>query len=301
MNVNSAQFLTNPVALFWREHRLGHFLFRLIIYALLTGLSALFLFPFFWMILSALKPEYQIYMWPPKWIPDPIQWSNFKDVFTHPYLPFATFVKNTMILEVGMITGRLLSCTLVAYGFARLNAPGKDILFGIVLATLMIPNAVLLIPRFILYSELGWINTFKPLIVPAWFGEAYAIFLMRQFVMQLPRDLDEAAIIDGASYPRILFSVLLPLMMPAVATVAIISFMGAWNDFMGPLIYLQSDKFYTLAVGLRYWEAGGNIEMRSQAQYMAAMCVIMSIPCIVLFFAAQNIFVRGIATSGIKG
>ncbi len=297
MDVKSIQFQTNPVALFWREHQIGSLLYRLIIYGLLIGLSLLFLFPFFWMILSALKPEYQIYMWPPKWIPDPIQWSNFKDVFTHPYLPFATFVKNTMILEVGMITGRLLSCTLVAYGFARLNAPGKDILFGIVLATLMIPNAVLLIPRFILYSELGWINTFKPLIVPAWFGEAYAIFLMRQFFRTIPKELEESAVVDGANTLQIIFRIIVPLSLPVLTVIAILSFKDIWNDFMGPLLYLNEQSKLTVSVGLAYL----NGQFDTQMNLLMAASVTLMMPTLILFFIAQRAFVQGITMTGLKG
>lgn len=297
MDVKSIQFQTNPVALFWREHRIGIRLYRLLIYSLLIGLSLLFLFPFFWMILSALKPEYQIYMWPPKWIPDPVQWSNFKDVFTHPYLPFATFVKNTMILEVGMIIGRLLSCTLVAYGFARLNAPGKDILFGIVLATLMIPNAVLLIPRFILYSELGWINTFKPLIVPAWLGEAYAIFLMRQFFRTIPKELEESAVVDGANTLQIIFRIIVPLSLPVLTVIAILSFKDIWNDFMGPLLYLNEQSKLTVSVGLAYL----NGQFDTQMNLLMAASVTLMMPTLILFFIAQRAFVQGITMTGLKG
>lgn len=297
MDIKTIQFQTNPVALFWREHRIGSLLYRLLIYSLLIGLSLLFLFPFFWMILSALKPEYQIYMWPPKWIPDPVQWSNFKDVFTHPYLPFATFVKNTMILEVGMISGRLLSCTLVAYGFARLNAPGKDILFGIVLATLMIPNAVLLIPRFILYSELGWINTFKPLIVPAWFGEAYAIFLMRQFFRTIPKELEESAVVDGANTLQIIFRIIVPLSLPVLTVIAILSFKDIWNDFMGPLLYLNEQSKLTVSVGLAYL----NGQFDTQMNLLMAASVTLMMPTLILFFIAQRAFVQGITMTGLKG
>ncbi|MGQ9849033.1 MAG: carbohydrate ABC transporter permease [Aggregatilineaceae bacterium] len=297
MDVKSIQFQTNPLVLFWREHRIGPLLYRLLTYSLLIGLSLLFLFPFFWMILSALKPEYQIYKWPPQWIPDPVQWSNFKDVFTHPYLPFATFVKNTMILEVGMITGRLLSCTLVAYGFARLNAPGKDILFGIVLATLMIPNAVLLIPRFILYSELGWINTFKPLIVPAWFGEAYAIFLMRQFFRTIPKELEESAVVDGANTLQIIFRIIVPLSLPVLTVIAILSFKDIWNDFMGPLLYLNEQSKLTVSVGLAYL----NGQFDTQMNLLMAASVTLMMPTLILFFIAQRAFVQGITMTGLKG
>lgn len=269
-------------------------------YVLAIVLVFLFAFPVYYMVAVSLMTQRELEAWPPLMIPKSFLWENYVRMFQA--VPLARWFWNTVRVTFFSVVGVTLSSAVVGYGFARFRFPLRDLLFLITLGTMMLPGQITLIPQFILFHKLRWINTFLPLIVPPFFGGgAFYIFLMRQFVMQLPRDLDEAAIIDGASYPRILFSVLLPLMMPAVATVAIISFMGAWNDFMGPLIYLQSDKFYTLAVGLRYWEAGGNIEMRSQAQYMAAMCVIMSIPCIVLFFAAQNIFVRGIATSGIKG
>lgn len=297
MATKTAPFQPNPVVLFWREHQIGSLLYNVVVYGLLIGLSLLFLFPFFWMILSALKPEYQIYMWPPKWIPDPIQWSNFKDVFTHPYLPFSTFIKNTMILEVGMITGRLLSCTLVAYGFARLNAPGKDILFGVVLATLMIPNAVLLIPRFILFSEFGWINTFKPLIVPAWFGEAYAIFLMRQFFRTIPKELEESAVVDGANTLQIIFRIIVPLSLPVLTVIAILSFKDIWNDFMGPLLYLNEQSKLTVAVGLAYL----NGQFDTRMNLLMAASVTLMMPTLILFFIAQRAFVEGITMTGLKG
>src|SRR5664279_4545875 len=154
---------------------------KIIVYALLVFLSAVFLFPLFWMITTALKPESQIFQWPPQWLPSPIMWSNFKDAFSNPNLPFSIFIGNTLVIELGVVTGRLISNTLVAYGFARLHAPGKNLIFTILLATLMLPQAAILIPEYILFNKLGWVNTFLPLIVPAWFGEAYAIFLMRQF------------------------------------------------------------------------------------------------------------------------
>ncbi|GIV76986.1 MAG: hypothetical protein KatS3mg050_1380 [Litorilinea sp.] len=156
----------------WQSRRFQRWIHHGVVYLLLAVLSLLFIFPFFWMVTSALKPEHQIFIWPPQWLPDPIRWENFREALGNPLLPFDRFFINTMILEVGMISGRLLSCVLVAYGFARLQAPGKDFLFTVLLASLMLPSAVILIPRFILFSELGWINTYLPLIVPAWFGEA---------------------------------------------------------------------------------------------------------------------------------
>ena len=284
------------VADFWRDHRLGKLLHSIVVYSLLIGLSLLFVFPFFWMLLSALKPEFQIYKWPPQWIPNPIQWSNFSDVLGNPYLPFDTFIKNTMILEVGIIAGRLLSCTLIAYGFARLEAPGKNILFGILLATLMIPNAVLRIPSFILFNEFGWINTFKPLIVPAWFGEAYAIFLMRQFFRTIPKELEESAVVDGANRLQIIVRIIVPLSVPVLTVIGILSFKDIWNDFMGPLLYLNDTSKYTVSVGLAYL----NGQFDTQMNLLMAASVVLMLPTLLLFFFAQRAFVEGITMTGLK-
>jgi multiple sugar transport system permease protein len=297
MSAKTTPFQTNPVIAFWQEHRLTRLLHSLIVYVLLVGLTVIFIFPFFWMILSALKPELQIYIWPPKWIPDPIQWSNFKDVFGNPYLPFDIFLRNTFFLEITMITGRLLSCTLVAYGFARLEAPGKNIVFGILLATLMIPNAVLRIPTYIMFSKFGWIDTFKPLIVPAWFGEAYAIFLMRQFFRTIPEELEESAIVDGANRLQIIFRIIVPLSIPVLTVIGILSFKDIWNDFFGPLLYLNQIKHYTVSVGLAYL----NGQFDTKMNLLMAASVTMMMPILILFFIAQRAFVEGITMTGLKG
>lgn len=288
---------TTGIASYLQGRRLGYLLNRVVVYGLLVILTVIFLFPLFWMITSALKPDYQIFLWPPKWIPDPIQWSNFKDAFSNPLLPFDIFIRNTMLIEVGMISGRLLSCTLVAYGFARLRAPGKNVLFAILLATLMLPNAAVLIPRFILFSELGWVNTFAPLIVPAWFGEAYAIFLMRQFFMTIPREMEEAAVIDGASVFSIIFRIIVPLSIPVLTVITILSFKDIWNDFFTPLLYLNQVEKYTVAVGLAYFNGQFNVEMN---QLMAASVTLM-LPVVILFVIAQRAFIEGISMTGLKG
>ncbi len=297
MGLKFTSQLFKPLVTFWREYRIDRILRAIIVYGLLIGLSLLFLFPFLWMVLSALKPEYQIYMWPPKWIPDPIQWSNFKDVFSNPHLPFKTFITNTMILEVGMISGRLLSCTLVAYGFARLEAPGKNILFAILMLTLMIPNAITRIPTFILFTKFHWINTFKPLIVPAWLGEAYAIFLMRQFFRTIPKELEEAAVVDGASRLHIIFRIIVPLSVPVMTVIAILSFKDIWNDFFGPLLYLNETKKYTVSLGLAYLNFQNNVQMN----LLMAASVTLMMPTLILFFIAQRTFVEGISMTGLKG
>jgi ABC-type glycerol-3-phosphate transport system permease component len=284
-------------ASWWRGRRFGEISHSVIVYALLILLSLVFVFPLFWMVTTALKPDYQVFLWPPRWIPDPIQWSNFREALTDPLLPFHIFVKNTMIIEVGMIAGRLLSCTVVAYGFARLEAPGRDFLFGILLATLMLPQAAVLIPRFLLFSRLGWINTFRPLIVPAWFGEAYAIFLMRQFFRTIPRELEEAATIDGASTLQVITRIIVPLSVPVLTVITILSFKDIWNNLLDPLLYLNDASKYTVAVGLAYFNGQFDVKMN---QLMAAS-VAMLIPVLLLFFVAQRAFVEGITMTGLKG
>jgi ABC-type glycerol-3-phosphate transport system permease component len=282
---------------FWERRRFGLTVRNIIVYGLLILLSLIFIFPFVWMVLTALKPEHQIFLWPPQWIPDPVEWSNFLVAFQNPQLPFAAFFRNTMILEVAMIAGRLVSSVLIAYGFARLRAPGKDILFVILLATLMLPKAIILIPQFILFSKLGWVNTFLPMIVPAWFGEAYAIFLMRQFFSTIPRELEEAAYMDGASTLQVIRKIIVPLSIPVLTVITILSFKDIWNDFMTPLLYLNEVGKYTVSVGLAYFNGQFNVQM---GPLMAASVVTM-LPVLVLFFVAQRAFVEGISLTGIAG
>lgn len=266
-------------------------------YAALILLSALFIFPFYWMIRSSLMPKHLLNIWPPVWWPNPPVWENYVEAFSNPFLPFGKFFRNTMILEVGMITGRLISVTMIAYGFARLRAPGKNFLFLILLMTLMLPGAVLLIPKFVFFSRLGWINTFYPLIIPAWFGEAYAVFLFRQFFMSLPRELEESAIMDGANIFQIITRIIIPLSIPVYAVITIFSFRDIWNDFMGPLLYLSSLDKYTIAVGLAFFSG----QYTSEPQLQMAASVVFTIPIILLFFFTQRAFVEGIQMTGLKG
>ncbi|MBI1257823.1 MAG: ABC transporter permease subunit [Chloroflexi bacterium] len=279
------------------DYKLGELGRKTLVYALLILLSATFLFPLFWMVTTALKPESQIFVWPPQWLPSPVMWSNFPDAFSNPLLPFNIFVGNTLLVELGVVTGRLISCTLVAYGFARLRAPGKNVLFALLLATLMLPRAAILIPEYILFNQFGWVNTFLPLIVPAWFGEAYAIFLMRQFFMTIPRELEEAAIIDGATTPRIIWSVIVPLSTPVLAVIAILTFKDTWNDFLTPLLYLNNTSHYTVAVGLAYFNGQNNVQMN----LLMAASVTLMLPIVILFIFAQKAFVEGISLTGLKG
>lgn len=275
----------------------GEFIRKLVVYGLLVFLSAVFLFPLFWMLTTALKSEAQIFRWPPQWFPDPIQWSNFQEALGNPLLPFGRFVVNTLIIEAGVVSGRLISCTLIAYGFARVRAPGKNLLFTILLATLMLPRAAIIIPEYILFNQFGWINTFLPLIVPAWFGEAYAIFLMRQFFMTIPVELEEAARIDGASTLQIIRRIIVPLSVPVLSVIAILTFKDNWNDFLGPLLYLSDSSKYTVAVGLAYFNGQYDVKMN----LLMAASVTMLLPIVILFIFAQRAFVEGISLTGLKG
>lgn len=281
----------------WRTRTVQEWIRNVIVYALLIILGVIFIFPFFWMVTSALKPQYQIFVWPPQWIPDPIMWENFAEALGNPLLPFHLFFRNTMIIEVAVLTGRLLSCTLVAYGFARLRAPGKNVIFAILLATLMLPAPVTMIPKFILFNRLGWVNTFLPLTVPHWFGEAYAIFLMRQFFMSIPRELEEAARIDGASTLQVIRYIIVPLSVPVLTVISILTFKDNWNDFMNPLIYLNNSRLYTLSLGLAFFNGQYDVQMNL---LMAASVAIM-LPILILFFFAQRAFVEGITLTGLKG
>jgi multiple sugar transport system permease protein len=282
---------------FYQTRRFNDLMHDIVVYSLLIVLSLLFLFPFYWMLSTALKAEHNVFLWPPQWIPDPVLWSNFKEALSNPQLPFSLFFKNTMILEIGIIVGRLISCTFIAYGFARLEAPGKDLLFGVLLATLMLPSAVTLIPRFILFNKIGWVNSYLPLIVPSWFGEAYAIFLMRQFFMTIPRELEEAARMDGANFLQIIIGIIVPLSMPVLTVILILSFKDIWNDFFGPLLYLNDLTKYPVAVGLAYF----NGQFRVQMSLLMAASVVVLLPLLIVFFIAQKAFVEGISLTGLAG
>ena len=271
------------------------FITRTISYILLFAGSMVMAVPFIWLIRSSLMEPKQIFTFPPEWIPNPFVWSNYKNALTA--APFFTYFKNTMFIVIFVMAGTLLTSALSAYSFARFNWPGKKIMFYLLLSTMMLPYAVTIIPNFILWNWLGFINTPVPLIVPAWFGGgAFNIFLLRQFFMTIPRELDEAAIIDGANYFQIFFKILLPLIKSALAVIAIFTFMGTWNDFLGPLIYLSDSDKYTLAIGLAQFK--GNYA--AQWNYLMAASTVVIMPIIVLFFVCQKYFVQGITLTGMK-
>jgi len=263
-------------------------------YVLLTLAALLFLLPLYWMIASSLKPQYQVFAQPPVWWPDPPQWQNYKQALTE--LPFDRYALNTLIIATGAVIGHVFSCTLVAYGFARLEAPGKRPLFIILLATLMLPYPMVMIPQYIIFSELNWVNSFRPLIVPTFFGNAFFIFLLRQFFLQIPVDLEDAARIDGANLLQIIWFIILPISRPAIATVAIFTFQFAWNDFLAPLIFLQDQSHYTLMLGLSFFRSSFKVNWA----YLMAASLSVAAPVILLFFFTQRAFVAGISLGGLK-
>jgi multiple sugar transport system permease protein len=252
--------------------------------------------PLAWLLSTSLKLEGREFVIPPEWIPNPIVWENYPTAMTT--LPFHIYFWNTLIVTLGSLSGTLLTGSMAAFAFARLRFPGRGFLFILLLSTLMLPQAVTLIPKFITFRYLGWINTLNPLWMPWWFGGgAFNVFLLRQFLMTLPHELDEAARIDGASNWRIYWSVLMPLCGPALITVAIFSFIHSWNDFLEPLIYLHDAKLRTLALGLRGFQ---DLYATQWTLMMAASAVIIA-PVLILFFACQRYFIRGIHLTGLAG
>jgi ABC-type glycerol-3-phosphate transport system permease component len=274
------------------------FVQRAISYALLTLGGVAMVTPFLWLVSSSLKDPNDIFIFPPQWIPSPPKWENYLEVVTK--LPFATYTRNTLIVTIPALLGQVLTATMAAYAFSRLRWPLRDQIFALLLATMMLPYAVTLIPVYILFKELGWLGTFLPLIVPAWFGGgAYFVFLLRQFFLTLPIELEEAARVDGASAFTIFTRIMVPLARPAVAVVAIFSFLVHWNDFFGPLVYLSKAEQRTLALGLNALQ--GLEWGRDMTHLVMAVSVLMITPVVVLFFAVQKTLIQGIVMTGIKG
>ncbi|MCM3783189.1 carbohydrate ABC transporter permease [Neobacillus mesonae] len=261
----------------------------------LVAASVFFLAPFIWMVSTSLKPLEQVFTFPPEWIPKPFKWSNYVDALT--YIPFFTYLKNTLIITGLSTLGVVLTSPLVAYSFAKLEWRGSQSLFLITIAVMMIPGQVTMIPLFLLFDKLNWIGTLLPLIVPAFFGVPFYIFLLRQFFMGLPNELKDAARIDGASEFRIYWQIMLPLAKSAVLAVGLFQFMASWTDFMGPLLYLTNPESYTLSLGLQQFQSQKGTEWG----LMMAVSTIMTAPIIILFFFLQKTFIQGITFSGIKG
>jgi multiple sugar transport system permease protein len=268
-------------------------------YLLLVFLSLVFITPLLWLISSSLHSLDGVFQVPFQWIPDKVQWHNYKDAAT--LLPFGKYLLNTLFIAVLVIFGTVLSSTLVAYGFARLSFRGRDKLFALCIATMLLPGQVSIIPLYVLFSKLGWVDSFLPLIVPAFFGSPFYIFLLRQFFLSIPYEYDEAAIIDGASRFRIYWNIILPLARPAVATVVVFSFIGTWNDFFNPLIYINSFEKATLTLGLNLLKTQIIGTGVTQWHIIMAASVMVIIPNIIIFFLAQRHFMKGINVGGLKG
>lgn len=264
-------------------------------HAILLVVGLFFALPFYWLVSTALKPDTQIFQMPPVWVPHPFMWENYPKALR--YIPFAQYTWNTLRICVLSVVGTVVSCSLVAYSLSRIRWPGRDLLFYSLLATMILPGQVTMIPQFTIFKALGWIGTALPLIVPSFFGSAFYIFLLRQFFMTIPQELSDAAKIDGCSEFGIYWRVLLPLAKPALATVGLFTFIGAWNDFLGPLLYLNDESSYTLSMGLQRFVSQHGAEW---AMLMAASTV-MTLPIIVIFFFAQRTFIQGVTLTGIKG
>ena len=264
-------------------------------YLILGAGGLIILLPFFWMLSTALKKPGDVYRVPTKWFTSP-QWGNFSQVLK--LVPFDRYAANTAIVVGSVIVGTLLSCSFSAYGFARLRAPGRNLIFMILIATIMLPSTVTLVPTYIMFNHLGWINSLKPLIAPAFFGTPFYIFLLRQFYLTIPKELEEAAFIDGASYLRIWWSIMVPLSKPALATVGVFTFVATYNDFFGPLIYETDESKWTIAVALASFQ--GSPRIGPQMHLLMAATALAAIPSILVFVFAQRYFVRGIVLSGIN-
>ena len=268
-------------------------------YALLCALGFVFAIPLLWMFSVSLHDLAGVFADPFRWIPEDLHWQNYAEAVT--LLPFGRYLLNTVVITVFVLIGVVLSSSLVAYGFSRLQFRGRNKLFVVCIATMMLPAQVTMIPLYIGFAEVGWVDTFLPLIVPAFFGSPFYIFLLRQFFLTIPREYDEAAVLDGAGKLRIYWSIILPLARPALATVALFAFLGTWNDFFNPLIYLNSPEMATLTLGLNMMKSQVIGTGVTQWHLLMAASLLVMLPNIILFFFAQRHFMKGIQIGGLKG
>ena len=276
---------------------------KVVVQVALIGLSIFFLMPLVWMVVTAVKPLDETMASPPVWLPTKFQWGNFAEAFSYNskdlgYIPFLVYGKNTLFVTILAVIGSVISNSLVAYSFARIQWRGREALFAVLLATMMVPGPVLMVPMYALFKEFGWIGTFRPLWVPTFFGSAFNIFLLRQFLRTIPMELSEAAKLDGASEWKTFIEVIIPLARPALVVIAVFTFLWAWNDFMGPLLYLTDQQTFTLSMGLQFFQSQ---HTGTPWNLLMAASLIVIVPVIVVFFFAQKVFIEGIATTGLKG
>jgi multiple sugar transport system permease protein len=287
--------LARPITPRINQHRARRAAGKLLWYVILTSLGIVFSLPFFWMLSSSLKIEARIWIYPPQWMPNPILWKNYPEALD--LMNFTRALGNTVFLTGVGTLAIVVSSAWIVYGFARFRFPGKNVLFLILLSTMMLPEQVTMIPRFIMFKEFKWLNTYLPLLVPAAFGDAFYIFLLRQFFMTIPTELDDAAKIDGCSYIGIWWRIIMPLSKPALATVTVFSVIRGWNDFLWPLIILNDAAKYNLALSLASFKG----LYSTQWGYLMAASVVSLIPMITLYFFAQKYVVEGITLTGLKG
>ena len=291
----SASTLARPTTALTRQERAARQLGRLCVHVVLVGVGFFFALPLFWLVSSSLKDSTEIFRVPPTFIPTRLAWENYPGAFDA--IPIPRYLGNTLGYVIVATIGAVFSNTIIAYGFSRIRWPGRDVVFILVLSTMMLPFQVRMIPLYVLFNRLDWLNTYLPLMVPTFFGNAFYIFLLRQFYLTLPFELSDAGRIDGCSEFDIFWRIVLPLMKPAVTTLALFEIIFAWNDFLGPLIYLRDQMNYTMSVGLRtFFTLYG-----AQWGYLMATATMFTLPEVVLVFFAQRTFIEGIALTGIKG
>ncbi|MCD6290606.1 MAG: carbohydrate ABC transporter permease [Anaerolineae bacterium] len=285
------------VAALRRRKKRRQLLRSIVLYVTVAFLSLTFALPFLWMLSTSLKDDPQVYRVPPIWIPHPVRLRNYPEALTKQ--PFDLFFLNTLKYAIPSAFGAVLSSSLAAYGFARLRWWGRDVLFFICIATMMIPFQVVMIPLYIIFKDFGWLNSYKALVIPTFFGNAYYIFLLRQFFMSIPQEISDAARVDGAGEIGIFVRIILPLAKPALAVVALFQFMGAWNDYLGPLIYLNREELYPIALGLQLFRS--QFQEKLVWPYLMAASTVTILPVIIIFFFTQRTFVEGITVTGLKG
>ncbi len=273
----------------------NNFVINALLYALLTAGGLVIMIPFVWMLSTSLKIPSQVFAWPIEWIPNPIKFSNYAEAMS--MRPFGLYYYNTFLITGLAVVGQVFSSSIVGYSLARLRWRGSNVVFALIMSTLMLPEIVRMIPTFVIFSKIGWVNTFIPLILPHFFAGAFNVFLFRQFFRNLPKDLDESATVDGASLFGIYWRIILPQSKPVIGIVAINTFRYSWNDFLHPLIYLNDTKLWTITLGLRAFQQEFNVDWNL---LMAASATSM-IPIIVLFIIAQKYFIQGIVFTGVKG
>ena len=266
-------------------------------YVTLSVVGTVFLIPLVWLVVTSLKVQEQVFTLPLTWIPHPIMWENYYKAITFGGFPFLMLLKNSLHYAVLSTVGIVVSCSMVAYGFARIPFRGRNLLFSITVATLMIPAVATMIPTYLVFRKLRWIGTYRPLIVPSWMGNAFFIFMMRQFMLGIPWELSDAARVDGASELRILVSIMLPLMQPVLLVVTVLNFMWCWNDFMYPVIYANETGKMPLSLGLYAFMTREEVRW----PYLMAASLIITVPLVTIFFLAQRQFIEGIALTGFKG